>query len=410
MKRVRRWWVFIVIAVWALTATVSADGTIRYMTFFPEEIEHQVVAAFEASHPDISVQMEPAGFGDLFEQLRIMLVGGVAPDVVSLNYEQYMSFAASGALLDVNRMMARDDFDVDQYFPSVFDLFTVDGAQFGLPATFSDVVVFYNVDLYEAAGLAQPGDDWHWNDLIESSKRLTRDFSGDGAMDQFGYVTGWWPLYVWLGGGDIIDETGTRVLIDSPEAAYGLQEMVDTWLVHGIAPSPDELAAKGDWDRWEEGTLAHFPIGPWGLEPFQDTPFDWNATHHPGIAQQATFLFSNPLAITAQTSNEDAAWTFMQFATGPEGTAIRQAAGYEISPVRSVAQDFGEGLNRPKNMHTFLDATVYAKSPPGIAEWDQVHAAAETVLNQLRNGEIPATTAVANAAIVMQAILDQTAQ
>lgn len=399
--------VTIVLIVLLVSSVALAQSTIRYMTFFPEEIEARVVAAFHEAHPNIKVEMEPVGFGEIFERLRITLAGGVAPDVISLNYENYTEFASGGALLNLDPLIAKDGYDTGQYFPAVLQLFQLRGTQYGLPATFSDVVLFYNEDLYAQAGLGAPPANWGWNDLIDSAKKLTRDLSNDGVMDQFGYVTGWWPLYVWLGGGEIIDETGTKALINSPEAARGLQEMVDTWLVHGVAPSPAELAAKGDWDRWQEGTLAHFPIGPWGLEPFQDTPFDWNAAHHPPIEKQATFLFSNPLVITNQTTDQEAAWTFLKFATGPEGSKIRQDAGYEISPIISVAQSFGQEMRRPRDMHVFLDATAYAKSPPGIAQWNEIHAAIEEQLNLLRAGEIPATAAVSNAAIAVQAILDR---
>ena len=285
----------------------------------------------------------------------------MAPDVVSLNLENYTGFAASGNLLRLDPLIQADGMDLSIFFPTVVDLFRMQGSLYAFPATFSDVVLFYNEDLYGQAGLTGPQSTWSWREMMDAAKKLTRDLSGDGVADQFGYVTAWWPMYIWLGGGEILDETGTRTLINSPEAVSGLQAMVDTWLVEGVAPGPAELGVKGDWDRWSEGTLATFPIGPWGLAPFQETPFDWNAAHHPPIERQATFLFSNPLAITGQSANPQAAWEFLKFATGPEGTQIRQDLGYEISPVRDVATaSFGRDMKRPRDMAVFLEATAYA--------------------------------------------------
>ena len=392
----------------ALGSAALAQTTIRYMTFFPEEIEAEVVAAFNRTHPDIVVQMEPAGFGEIFTKLQVALAGGVAPDVVSLNLENYTGFAASGNLLRLDPLMQADAFDLSIYFPAVVDLFRLRGSLYAFPATFSDVVLFYNEDLYSQAGLTGPQSAQSWPEMMDIAKKLTRDLSGDGAADQYGYAVAWWPMYIWLGGGEILDETGARTLINSPEAVAGLQAMVDTWLVEGVAPSPAELAVKGDWDRWAEGTLATFPIGPWGLAPFQETPFDWNAAHHPPIARQATFLFSNPLAITSQSANPQAAWEFLKFATGPEGTQIRQDMGYEISPVRDVATaSFGRDMRRPCDMAVFLEATSYAKSPPAIPAWNEVSAAIDEQLNQARAGTISVRNAMDNAAIAVQAILSR---
>src|SRR5690606_7316706 len=123
--------------------------------------------------------------------------------------------------------VARDAYDLGAYFPAVVDLFRFDGALYGLPASFSNVVLFYNQNLYDQAGVGAPGASWGWSDLLEAARKLTVDTSNDGVADRHGYAAAWWPLYIWLGGGEIIDETGTDTLIDSPEAIRGLQEMVD---------------------------------------------------------------------------------------------------------------------------------------------------------------------------------------
>ncbi len=389
----------------ALSAVAAAQTTIRYMTFLPQDIEAKVVEAFEAANPDIRVELEPVDFGTIFDRLRVTAAGGVLADVVSLNLENYTEFASNGSLANLESFIARDAYDLDAYFPAVLDLFRLDGALYGLPASFSNVVLFYNEDLYAQAGIGAPPRSWGWSDLLEAARKLTVDVSNDGVADRHGYAAAWWPLYIWLGGGEIIDETGTDTLIDSPEAIRGLQEMVDLWLVHGVAPGPSELAAKGDWDRWTEGTLATFPIGPWGIAPFQDTSFDWNAAHHPPIEEQATFLFSNPLAVTSQSQNQDAAWAFLKFATGPEGASIRQGNGYEISPIRSVATSLGEGMARPRDVQVFLEAVEYAKAPPRIPQWGQVSAAIDQQLNQAKEGTIPVSAAMENAAIAVRAIL-----
>lgn len=383
----------------ALATPGWASTPLRVMSFFPPDIEREVIGAFERAHPDIKVEFEPMGFGDeYFQKIQVAVAGGVPPDVVALNFENYARFATQRSLEDLAPWMARDAFDAGQYFPAVLNLFRVGSQLFGLPATFSDVVMFYNKNLFDSAGLAYPDAGWKWPGLLDAAKRLTKDLNGDDVIDQHGYAVAWWPLYIWLAGGEILRSDG-RPAFDTPAAAAGIQAMVDTWLVHRLAPSPAELVRMSDWDRWQSGKLAMYPIGPWGLAPFQNTAFDWDAAHHPPIQRRATFLFSNPLAVTAASKQKEAAWAFVKFAAGPEGTRIRQGRGYEISPVAAVARaEFGKGLARPQNVRVFLDATAYAQSPPGVSHWNDVTRIVDRELNRVRAGEVPALVGLARAA------------
>lgn len=387
-------------------AAAAAQTTIRVMTFMPKEIEDRVVAAFTAQNPDVRVELEALPWAEYFTKLQTTIAGGTAADVVALNMENFTAFAALGALVDLDPYVRADGYDTGQYFPRVLELFRYQGRLHGLPGSFSTVVLFYNKQLYGTAAVAPPRDAWTWEDLIASARKLTRDTNNDGIVDQFGYAVAWWPMYVWLGGGDILSPDGRRTLIDQPGAVRGLQEMVDTWLVHKVAPSPSQLRTLSDWDMWSQGKLATYPIGPWGLAPFQGTPFDWDAAHHPPIAQRATFLFANPLAITSQSRNKDAAWRFLRFSAGPEGSRIRQGGGYEISPLRAVAEEgFGLGLAKPQNIRIFLEATAYAISPPALAQWNEIQAAIDEQLDLARIGRITAQEAMQRAARTVNQVL-----
>lgn len=156
--------------VLTLGSGALAQTTIRYMTFFPAEIEAEVVAAFERAHPDIVVRMEPAEFGEIFTKLQVAIAGGVAPDVISLNLENYTAFAASGSLLPLDQRIQADGHDLSMYFPTVVDLFRLNGTLYALPATFSDVVLFYNEDLYGQAGLTGPQSSWSWQDMLDAAR------------------------------------------------------------------------------------------------------------------------------------------------------------------------------------------------------------------------------------------------
>ena len=72
------------------------------------------------------------------------------------------------------------------YYPQPMEAFTFDGELMCLPQNLSSLVVYYNRDLFDAAGLADPAMNWTWDDFLAAAQALTRDTDGDGAIDQFG--------------------------------------------------------------------------------------------------------------------------------------------------------------------------------------------------------------------------------
>ncbi len=388
--------------------------TLKVMSFFAydnPEVEADVVEAFEAANPNITVELEMVPFSDIFTKFTTLMAGGEAPDVISLNFENSRQFAALGALEPLDSYIASDGYDMSMYYDNTVAMYNVEGVQYALPATFSNVVLFYNKTLFDNAGLDYPSKDWTDDDLMAAGEALTVDENGDGLMDTFGYALAWWPMYLYLYEADVLTEDGTACALTTSEAIAGLEKMVELQGEGGIAPSRESLAAQSDWDMFIAGRLAMFPVGPWGVQPFNDsiTDFEWDIAHHPAFETQATFLFGNSYAISSSSENKDAAWTFLKFATGPEGSMIRQKGKYEISPVREVAEsEFLASLagSPPENAIVFMEAVNYAVTPPAHPRWSEIHDAIWPELELALLGEISVEEAVNNACIAVNGILE----
>lgn len=390
----------------------EASGTIKVMSFLAAdtpEVEPSIIAAFEEAHPGITVEFEPVPFGEFFTKLKTLIAGGEAPDVVSLNIENLAAFAALGALEDLGPYIERDNFDMSQYYESTLGMGQYDGKQYGLPASFSTVALFYNKNMFDEAGVAYPDETWDWAKLQEEGAKLTQDKDGDGIIDQFGTATAWWPVYLYANNADIFNADKTACALTEPAAVEALQKYVDLSLVDKIAPTSSDLKTQSDWDMFMGGRLATYPVGPWALAPFRGIEgFAWDVADMPAMARQATFLFGNPMAITSDAKNKDAAWEYMKFAAGEPGQRIRQAAGFEIAPVKAVAEtEFvasGAGLP-PEHIQKFLDVTSYAFLPPLHPQWQEIHDTIWPELELALLGEQSVEDAVNNACTGVDAIL-----
>ena len=86
-----------------------------------------------------------------------------------------------------------------------------------------------------------------------------------------------------------------------------------------------------------------YPIGPWVCFPssMKSSPILTGMPPHCLTARPAkkvTFLFGNAYSVLSSSEEQEAAFEFMKFVTGTEGDQIRQDAGFEIAPIKTVAE------------------------------------------------------------------------
>src|SRR5690625_3324734 len=182
MKKIHVFFLVVLLSLFAFAACNSTstsdesgneggnDGEqteITYYSFsampdFEDELD-QMIAAFEEINPDIKVKVELAPFDDYFTKLQTRIDGNDAPDVFELNYENFVQYASRGTLADLTEFSEKDeDIDPSPLNEQAFKAYQYDGKQYGMVESFSNVVMFYNKDLLDEAGLDYPTADWTW--------------------------------------------------------------------------------------------------------------------------------------------------------------------------------------------------------------------------------------------------------
>src|SRR5258708_30979468 len=132
----------------------SNGVTITFMTFdaVPDHLKDldTIRRAFEAANPRIHVQVLPVAFDQYFTKLQVAVPGGSAPDPFQLDYQDFLSYASKGTLLDLSKAAPKGDY-AGVYNSRAPKPFGTTGIQSGLPESFSDVLLFYNKDLFDKA-------------------------------------------------------------------------------------------------------------------------------------------------------------------------------------------------------------------------------------------------------------------
>lgn len=377
-----------------------------------------IVAAFEEQYPGIDVQIEHVpNATDFYTRLATGYAAGLAPDVFLINYRRYGQFAARGALTPVGPLLASSEvLSEEDYFPEPLEAFRFDGELMCLPQNLSSLVVYYNRELFDAAGVPYPAAGWTWDDFLAAAQALTKDIDGDGITDQHGLgvensLIRFTP-FIWQAGGELVDDVDrpTRLTIDTPEAREAIKFVIDLSLVHKVVPTEAEVLATSDEDRFMNGTTAMLLQSRRVVPTLrQIQSFTWDVAPLPRHEEAAGILHSDAYCLSGTSENPEAAWKFIEFANGPEGQQLAARVGRTVPSLRAVAESpvflgprggvaTGTDLDRfapPASARVYLDTISEIRRVPSISTWPEVEEAFNTTLGRAFYGEVPVDDAIA---------------
>lgn len=179
-----------------------------------------------------------------------------------------MALKADGVFMDLSECLADAEpgtaGDLSDYYPGILAVNEYEGGIYGLPWIAQPVVLYFNRELFDAAGLEYPTSDWTWDDFMEAASALTQDTDGDGETDQWGFTNNSWPppyIFIWQAGGELINEDFTEAPIDSPEFLEGFEFYLNTAYNPEISPSREVIAEQGFGEMFKAGRIAMFMGG-----------------------------------------------------------------------------------------------------------------------------------------------------
>jgi len=334
-----------------------------------------------------------------------MKAAGTMPDVVSFDYQHQRASALfeQGWFVDLTDLMARDGILQDDFFPGAWYHQVLDGRVFPMPfagSSVGEMIIVYNRDHFNQAGLAYPDSAWTWDEYDRIIRALTRDTSGDGEPDRYGVL---YPhmqryyMWVWSNGGEIVSQDLTRSRLHEPEAVGGLEWIVNQRVQFGAA-HPQLSGAP-----FRAGQVASMGLFSLEFALRNQLDFDWSFTGLPhGPAGAINRTGSHLLAISADSTKRDAAWTFVKWLVSDEAQRLLSIElRYAVPSLKSVAlaDDF-----------RYIDRAPYDFSPAFFHDARPVppipgtfHATVDRTLRKAWTGEI----SVQNAMEEIRGSLDQ---
>jgi len=312
-----------------------AKVKITYAFHDPADFRREAVEVFQGRFPNIEVTLQqiPEEFPT---KIFTMAAAGTLPDVVRVWEPMVLEFGRADQLIDLQPLVDREpDFHPEDFLENFWAFPVIEGKRFGIADGWNGHVCFYNKEMFDEGGVTYPTADWAWADYVSIARKLSKPAQKQWGSDQI-YV-GWlhWNYkFIWQNGGQVYNEDYNECLLDSPEAAEGIQYWADLLREAEIMPSPTQ--AEGLGDLFQTGRVAMQRMGSWVIGALAEGDFAWDMVPEPKQKEQRTLLHTAFNVIPTTTKEVDAAWAWLNFIVGPEGMYLYVRENATPAPRRSV--------------------------------------------------------------------------
>jgi len=362
----------------------------------PAELDvwNKIVADFQAANPGTTVSVEVSDWDSYWTKLKTLLAANTPPDVFAIDAPYYLDYQSKGTLLSLQKYIDADPTVLDGIYPQTLTAYQTPSGYYGIPRDFQTIVLFYNKDMFDAAGVPYPTDAMTWEDLRATAKTLTRDLNRDGITEQYGYTFDMWDMEpgwseaLWSYGGDIINADHTETLIGSPQARTAWQLLYDMTFVDKSVPDANTSGQYGG-DLFLAGMAAMMPMGHWAVPSYAEAGFKWDVAPMPsGPAGRVTSVNSAGFVIASGSKHPDQSWQFLKYVLSSPAQTRLAELGFACPVLQAVAESaaFLQQAT-PINHQVFLDAVSYAHMKPVFLGYDEWASAVGDGMGAVWRGE-----------------------
>lgn len=405
----------------------------------PDQIAAQedMQERFNSTHDDIEVEFLIVPHDEAPERFLAMLSGGNAPQLVGPNG---ISTVAQffDAWTDVTPFIEADNLDLSDFYGPAVSLNQYPDKTVGLPLGLFPSFIFYNADLFDAAGVDYPTHDysdtsWTYDALRDMAMELTLDANGNNAHSpdfdpenivQWGFDDSWTDGRGFLtrfsppGVGRPMTDDYKTATANADERVYGLQWLSDgIWEDHFIPDAAGQEAyyAVGG-DPFGGGLVAMFYSHTWFMpEGLVDLPFEHDIAAAPfnQKGERIARIHADTFTIPKEAENQEEAWEVLKWMTAPE-QIVDVCLIYGCLPARqSVRDDFLVALEERfpgLDYDVIFEAIDYLDNPnheSWVPEWGRVAEIMDNALGTVFVEPVDAQSLLDETNAELQAVLDE---
>jgi multiple sugar transport system substrate-binding protein len=355
------------------TAGSSARIRVRFWHMWTAEwktVVDRIVARFNASQSQyevVALSVPPAGAES---KLLLAAVGGDPPDVMAQWQKVIPTWAKSGLLTPLDRLMSEQDralFERDAY-PVVKRIGTYDGHLYGLAIGVNAWACYYRKDHLREIGVDPDALPDTLEGLVALGARLNR-FDAKGNLTRLGFLPDTLQDYAPVFGGGFYDAARQQLTLATPENLRALSYLVEQRQALGNDRVIRFVSAQNsgfglEWP-FVTGSVSITLDGQWRVEQLAKYApnLEYGVMPIPppqGGKQLAGFADGNFMIVPSSARQVAGAWAFIRFWSGladPDAAAELYTWGGWLPALRGVAKaaPFERYLERYPQFRKFVE-------------------------------------------------------
>lgn len=360
-----------------------------------------IAESYRATHPNVSVTFDTIPFDDYTSKLTIQLAGGNPPDAGWILETTAPTFIDANVLVDLApTLKGSADYKLDDFSKTAMQLWTRGDSVYGVPLSTSPFILFYNSDLFKAAGLETPTqlaakNAWTWDAFASAAKTIAVKNPGTygfESVDGSGYTSRIWHTLVPIiraYGSDAWN--GSQCTLSSPQAVQAVQ------LYHSMIFSDKSVVPPGEQGDFFTGKSA-MTVGQLSrVSKLKDATFAWDIAPLPsGPAGTPYVIGQAAIGVFGAGAHKDVAADFVAFMTNQENTA-KLAQFFPPARASVLGSDAMSKAN-PKISASSLQSAVISgiekgQVLPSAIEFPKIDLAARAEFDKLwtANADVQAT-------------------
>lgn len=228
-----------------------------------------ILKNFEEENPDIKIDFMhiPQNY---FQKIHLLFASNTAPDVIFMNNQYLPIYANAGVLEDLT-----NTFDFSSFYPQTIKSLSWKGKVYAVPRDVSNLVIFYNKDIFDRYNVPYPNKNWTIQDFLSTAEKLTHRPSIFGISFEEEPLM-FLPYLTSLGGGFEPEKINTN------NSKRALKFYADLRNKYHVAPQKDESASATMAQMFLQGKLAMHLSGRWLVPKYrEEAKFDWDIINFP---------------------------------------------------------------------------------------------------------------------------------
>ncbi len=333
----------------------------------------------------------------------MLVAANLTPDVMFINNLNLPVYASGDILknlnnnLDTSNSLARDSF-----FKESLTTMNYDKMLMAIPRDISNLVIYYNKDLFDKYGVNYPTENWDTEEFLSAAEKLTIDTDKDGKIDLFGVSFRTQPIFflpfVWSNGGKLFDKNNTNFALAQKDSCESIQRYSNLRNKYHVAPKAVESGNNTMAQLFMQERIAMFISGRWNVPRFRkDLKFNWDIARLPeGSAGSIVGIDGSGWSISKKTKHPEESWKLVEYLASKESIEKFSQTGLIVPSREDVAYSnaFIEVGSKPENAQVFLKIIDNGKPTPQTERWNEVTDLINVALEPVWNGNKKACKAL----------------